>query len=102
MSAEDIARDGSGFGGLRDVGHAGGEDSVAIVNAAIFGEKADEALYRCLDYASLRCHIYINIDLRSALTEKEAMVLGIRLYSRGALCRVPCSKQLQIERDGPN
>ena len=46
MSAEDIARDGSGFGGLRDVSYAGGKDSVAIVNAAIFGEKADETLGR--------------------------------------------------------
>lgn len=44
MVAEDVALDDVGGGRFGDVGDAGWEDGVAIVDVAVFGQEADETL----------------------------------------------------------
>lgn len=38
---EDVAGDEAGGGGMGDVGGVGGEEGVAVVDSAVFGEEAD-------------------------------------------------------------
>lgn len=42
--AEDVSLDDAGAGGFGDVADSGGEDGVSVVDMAVFGEEADEAL----------------------------------------------------------
>jgi hypothetical protein len=42
--AKDVARDDAGLARLGDVGLAGGQQRVAVVDAAVPGQEADEAL----------------------------------------------------------
>jgi hypothetical protein len=39
--AEDVALDDVGLGCFGDVGDAGGEEGIAVVDVAVFGEEAD-------------------------------------------------------------
>lgn len=45
--AEDVPLDDARLLGLGDVGHAGGQDRIAVVDPAIPGEEADESLLLC-------------------------------------------------------
>lgn len=47
--AKDAARDDASLFGLGDIGLSRGEDGVAVVDFAVCGEEADEALERALD-----------------------------------------------------
>jgi hypothetical protein len=42
--AEDVALDDVGLGCFGDVGDAGGEEGVTVVDVTVFGEEADKAL----------------------------------------------------------
>jgi hypothetical protein len=44
VGAEDIAGDDAGLSCFGDVGDAGWEEGVAVVDVAVFGEEADKTL----------------------------------------------------------
>ena len=66
--AEDVPRHHVGLLGLANVGDTPRKDGIAVVCAAIFGEKTDETLLRSVDSTSR------SWSAHAGLTEKAGMV----------------------------
>jgi hypothetical protein len=48
--AKDVTLDDSGLGGFGDIAHSGWKKSIAVIDLAILGQEADEALFRVSAY----------------------------------------------------